>query len=429
MLTGIAVLLYILFSDSAGGKKLFSGRQEGVICAIPSNAVAVAKFGSLRDLSTWVLSKQVPAKGPKGRKIPFEKTLADSVLSGAFPYLSKSVAAVSFHYANELIPLYVFDAGRSGDSDYDDEIAKLSSIASAAGYVHKDCDCSTILSVNPILRKRRILLVSPSVNIVNSSLRHLNDNVSIYDHDAFAQAASAVSADNCLYLDVTCAEQISKEVLDKKFRGHSKIISGFSDWAAFSMDFPQTSARFSGTVVSDMDTDLVRVFSGLQESSSTVCEMLPSTTVWALSIPLDSVDDFSEAFDLYLDSRMKLSDARKLRKIIGKKTGTDPLQWFKSLNPEELEGKQEIAVHHDDPPPEDIAQKLVDLVDGEQPMAKGVFVERVKTTYGIMAKTAKLAVEIAINNGSIRCGRVMGQPKGLQATKFITLPSGENDEK
>ena len=100
-----------------------------------------------------------------------------------------------------------------------------------------------------------------------------------------------------------------------------------------------------------------------------------------------------------------------------------------SLNPEELEGKQEIAVHHDDPPPEDIAQKLVDLVDGEQPMAKGVFVERVKTTYGIMAKTAKLAVEIAINNGSIRCGRVMGQPKGLQATKFITLPSGENDEK
>ena len=99
-----------------------------------------------------------------------------------------------------------------------------------------------------------------------------------------------------------------------------------------------------------------------------------------------------------------------------------------SLNPEELEGKQEIAVHHDDPPPEDIAQKLVDLIDGEQPMAKGVFVERVKTTYGIMAKTAKLAVEIAINNGSIRCGRVMGQPKGLQATKFITLPSGENDE-
>ena len=105
MLTGIAVLLYILFSDSAGGRKLFSGRQEGVICAIPSNAVAVAKFGSLRDLSTWVLSKQVPAKGPKGRKIAFEKTLADSVLSGAFPYLSKSVAAVSFHYANVLIPL------------------------------------------------------------------------------------------------------------------------------------------------------------------------------------------------------------------------------------------------------------------------------------------------------------------------------------
>ena len=97
-------------------------------------------------------------------------------------------------------------------------------------------------------------------------------------------------------------------------------------------------------------------------------------------------------------------------------------------NPEDLAGKSEVGVKKDDPPPAEIAKRLAELVDPDHPQAKGVFIDTVKTTYGLMEKTAKLAVERAITDGLIVCGRLPNQPKGMQATKFITLPAGDDDE-
>lgn len=96
-------------------------------------------------------------------------------------------------------------------------------------------------------------------------------------------------------------------------------------------------------------------------------------------------------------------------------------------NPEDLAGKSEVGAKKDDPPPSEIAKRLAELVDPDHPQAKGVFIDTVKTAYGLMEKTAKLAVERAITDGLIVCGRLPNQPKGMQATKFITLP-GEEDE-
>ena len=93
-------------------------------------------------------------------------------------------------------------------------------------------------------------------------------------------------------------------------------------------------------------------------------------------------------------------------------------------NPEDLAGKSEIGVRKDDPPPGEIAKRLPELVDAAHPQPKGVFVDLVKTTYGIMEKTARLAVDAAIADGRILCGRLPNQPKGMQATKFVSLPDG-----
>ena len=99
-------------------------------------------------------------------------------------------------------------------------------------------------------------------------------------------------------------------------------------------------------------------------------------------------------------------------------------------NPEDLAGKAELGIKKDDPPPAEIAKRLVELVDAEHPQAKGVFIDTVRAAYGLMEKTAKLAVERAIADGVIVCGRVPNQPRGMQATKFIHLPEpeGEDDE-
>ena len=52
-------------------------------------------------------------------------------------------------------------------------------------------------------------------------------------------------------------------------------------------------------------------------------------------------------------------------------------------------------------------------------MVKGVFIEAVKTFYGITLKTARLAVESAIAGGYIKCERLAHPPDGQHAAKFI----------
>ncbi len=94
-------------------------------------------------------------------------------------------------------------------------------------------------------------------------------------------------------------------------------------------------------------------------------------------------------------------------------------------SPEDLAGKAEIGVKKDDPPPSEIAKHLAELVDPGHPQPKGVFVDLVKTTYGIMEKTARLAVDTAIAEGVVLCDRLPNQPRGMQATKFVHLPEPE----
>lgn len=94
-------------------------------------------------------------------------------------------------------------------------------------------------------------------------------------------------------------------------------------------------------------------------------------------------------------------------------------------SPEDLAGKAEVGVKKDDPPPSEIAKRLAELVDPGHPQPKGVFVDLVKTTYGIMEKTARLAVDTAIAEGVVLCDRLPNQPRGMQATKFVHLPEPE----
>ena len=57
-----------------------------------------------------------------------------------------------------------------------------------------------------------------------------------------------------------------------------------------------------------------------------------------------------------------------------------------------------------------------------------MFVDLVKTTYGIMEKTARLAVDTAIAEGVVLCDRLPNQPRGMQATKFVYLPEAEEED-
>lgn len=331
MVVGIAVLIAVLFGGSGADSRTSAiKKSEPLFCAVPSNAVVVAKFSDLRTAVTGIAVPDAPKKGPDA----FVRKLSSSIEQ--LPELSGNTLVVSMLYSRKLVPLFVLDAGRSSDADCDAEIALVSGLARDCGLTVADCDCSKILSVEPKLRDRRLLLVSPEGNVVNSALRHLNDGVSVYDSGGFAEVQGYVSSKSSLFVSASDADQILPEILAPSFRKYYKFLSSFSGWAGFEITFSESGAELYGTALSGQNTDFVNVLSGLKSASSEIFGMLPSYTVWTLSMPLSSVSEYEEAYDAWLDKLMKLPDVRKRREVIAKSAGMSPAAWFSSLKPAEI---------------------------------------------------------------------------------------------
>ena len=334
MIVGVAVLIALLYGGSdSSDEALPAKKSEALFCAVPSNAVAVAKFSDLGTASERILALDTPpAKGRGG----FGKAVADAVAEGKFPELSKRAVVISFLYSRNLVPLYIFDAGRAGDTVFDDEAILLSSLASGAGLSFNDCDCSRILSVAQELRGRRILLVSPSDNIINSSLRHLNDGVSIYESTGFASVASKISAPSELFVSMAESEHIFPALLSSECRPYSRFLASFSDWAGVELSFDETGVELYGKVFSGRPTDFAGVPASLKSASCDVFSVAPANTLYALSLPLASASEYVSAYDSWLDKRMKLSEVQSRRKALASKGGTSPFEWMSSLRPSEV---------------------------------------------------------------------------------------------
>ncbi len=331
MVLSIVVLVAVLFEGSgADSRTSQSKKSEPLFCAVPSNAVAVVKFA---DLKTAVAVTAVSEAQKKGADA-FLRKLSSSI--GQLPELSESPLVVSLSYSKKLVPLFILDAGRAGDTNLDGEVSTLSGLAGDCGLTAVDCDCSKILSVEPKLRGRRLLIVSTEDNLVNSALRHLNDGVSIYDSEGFAELQERVRAKSALFVSASDADQILPAILNSSFRKYHKFLCSFSGWCGLEMAFSESGVELYGTALSGQKTDFINVISSLKSASSEVFGILPSYTVWALSVPLSSVSEYEEAYDGWLDKLMKLSEVKKTRDAFTKSAGVSPAAWFSSLKPEEV---------------------------------------------------------------------------------------------
>ncbi len=331
MVVGIAVLIAILFGGSDSGARISqSKKSEPLFCAVPSNAVAVVKFADLRTAAC-----RIPVSGKSGQGAgAFIGAISSNI--GQLTELSARPMVVSMFYSRELVPLFIFDAGSPEETAMDPEIGRLREIAGACGLSVTDCDCSRILSVQPGLREKRILLVSPSDNVVNSSLRHLNDGVSVYDSEGFSEVQDRVCSESSLFVSVSDSEQILPAILGSSCRECFRFLASFSGWAGFEVDFADSGVGICGTAVPAGQTDFVNVLASLRGAQSELFGILPSYTVRALSLPMDSVSEYEKAYDSWLDGLMKLSDAKTGRSALAKANGISPEAWLSGLGPEEV---------------------------------------------------------------------------------------------
>lgn len=332
MLAGLGVAIGILYKDIDAPAKTspsLTGERYALLPAVPSDAVFV---GSFQEASSAIDRFISPS--------PFISKLSERFASGDMESLERSALLVSLHYSGDLTPLYVFDAGNSSPTPKGD-VQELMRLADNLGLTAQFVDCSTFDSQQSSLTRRSLLLVSPSENIVKSSVRHLRKGVSLSDDKSFSSLAKDVRAEDVIFVSHSAAPRIYPHLLNsgvyrKNKRVNTGIFSQFADWTAFGVDSGEDGIDFIGQSFYTGQKEFIKVFENVSTKTPEFSKSLPSYTLFAASIPMGNMHTYMNAYKTYLDAHNKLNLYRNGIDTLHKKTKVSPEKWADTLAIEEV---------------------------------------------------------------------------------------------
>ena len=206
-----------------------------------------------------------------------------------FPALKKSPMAMSLHYySGKLQRLYVLSAGK----DQAAVDAVLAEAREDGRYAVQDGS---------------FVLVSDSETLLKSSQRHLAKGISILDASGFADALSAASGKNMLYISNSHFGQLLPLLMPRPYSSYAGFMERLSDWCVFDLSSSKTKVSLAGTLVHGSDaSDFMNVLEAMKPATSDMSSILPSYTLFAASMPMKDMDAYVDAYKSYLDSRQKM---------------------------------------------------------------------------------------------------------------------------
>ena len=335
LLAGVAVAVFFLYSGVDDGREApDAGNPEyGCYQVVPSDAAAVIHFDRF-DAFLEAFGKPQASFGifPEGK---FSGFLHEAFRSGC---LKSSDITLSFHYVGGLEPLLAIDAGKSGASD-SDEAGSLAELAGKSGLFVSLEDCGSIAPEGTYIASRKILLVSTSDVLVNSSERHIMNGISVLEDAGFVRAAETVrgSAGNIL-ISNTSSGRIVEELFTSAYRRYSDFFRRFADWTAFSVDMMSGDHfSISGTGISGQGPDkFLNVFRNTSGGEPAVAEVLPSYTVSFFSVPVRNVAGYIQAYKDFASVRLGHSRYDSRLKELSARTGISPQEWAENMEIREV---------------------------------------------------------------------------------------------
>lgn len=336
MVIGVAVAVAVLYYDP-DKKESVEGRYE-LLQAVPSNAVVAGCLSHVRDMSADVFA---------GFKFP--AALSDAVSDGLIGTLSEAPMAFSLHYSGKLTPLYIFDAGAASPTP-SPEASALMDFGRSHGLQASYLDCSSVLEDGD-LALRSLVIMAETDALVKSSIRHLEESLSLLEASGFARAAKAATGSDLIFVSYAQAKPLfttlfSRKYFSDKYGGSANaaysamanFTCSLAEWAVFSAEHSETASTLLKGLQAYADdaSDFMSVIARNQAASSSASDILPSYTFFALTIPMASWDSYQTAYKAYLDSKQQLTEYNRVQSNLAKKTKLPPDLFVRRLAPKEV---------------------------------------------------------------------------------------------
>lgn len=342
----LAVLGVMVFGVAVAVAALYSGVDNGthdsgngipdqgrylLLPAVPADAVAVCCFTEVQA-----------AMGGLLRGFDFPAALTEGMAAGKFKSLSSSKMAVSLHYSGDVEALYVFDAGRSSSGVSDDAQSFMDFMRGRRMTV-EFVDCSSSASERDIV-KRSVILASESDALVKSAVRHLQKGISVMDASGFSDAASSVTGSDVIFFSNSHAKMLMPAAFVKNYASNDSFVADFAQWTSVDLaKFDASGIHASVSAVFEDDaSDFMSVLARLQPATSGISQIIPSYTVSAVSLPMKNIQQYTAAYQAYIDSKQSLHVLRNKHKALEARTGISPEDFMKRLDVREV-GKADFV--------------------------------------------------------------------------------------
>jgi hypothetical protein len=338
LVAGIAVAVVKLFSspsdDRSSSDEASVASEYELLSAVPADAASILYTGKLEDAlsmvtdTTKVFGALFCGTGTSSSFFSF----ADSASRGDGLPLSSSEAVISIHNRGDLLPLLTVDAGKA-----DEEGAEKNLAAIAEGCGLQTRLVSVPESDSPI-GGRKVLLISPSASLLTASQRHIEGGASVMDKTGFNQAALSAGGSDAIFISNAYLTKQVQSYMTPAYHSLAGFFTKMADWLAFSVtENSQTRLEVNGAA--SYRSDPSYFLNVLDDSSPGDCkaaDMLPSFTVYALSLPLGDVSSYISGYRKYIDATIHLDKYEAQCRMLADSVGIGPEQWAQKLDIKEV---------------------------------------------------------------------------------------------
>lgn len=325
LLAGIGWLFCTLFfgdsGENAGTVRLTDGVE-----AVPSDAIFLFEAASLSD--AWQLVDDGTALGRLLESIP-----ADA---------SEWEAALSMHYSskNAVSPLLVLTIpeGEEPGAFMERIMQKCAGVVDkryGQVTVHKSAVPDASFAVYG-----HFLIASPSLVIVEASLRHLENGTSIKDEPLYSQISGVTSDRGIVHVNFANLGKLFSGAAAPGYVGYASFFQSFADWGTFGEGDGDSPLTFDGRVLSTRtDGKFSDVLLTQRGRKPEVYSVVPYNASWVLTLPVTSYADYIKAFGTFVTADGRRKDYDYVNSLIQDGNGgKSTYDFVKSL------GLSEIAV-------------------------------------------------------------------------------------
>lgn len=293
LLAGIGYLFCTLFFGDSG-KTVRTDRLTDGVEAVPSDAVFLLEAGSLSDIADMTDSGSALGR------------MLGCIPDAAYDW----EAALSMHYSskNTVSPLLVLSIPEDEDAAafMDRVLGKCAgTVDKRYGQlmVHKAAvpDASFALY-------GRFLVASPSLVIVEASLRHLESGASIKDEPLYSEISGVTSGRAVLHVNFANLGKLFSGAAAPDYVRYASFFQSFADWGAFGMGEDDSPVTFDGRVMSvQSGARLSDVLLTQRGRKPEVLAVVPHNASYVITLPITSFDDYLKAYTAYIaaDGRKK----------------------------------------------------------------------------------------------------------------------------